>query len=142
MRPRVSIYGQMECLDSSSSPCYTGGMTLTRRRMIACLLDFVLVLGLGGAFYVTGWAVSAAYWLLRDGLFEGQSLGKRIMGLKVVVDPGGRRCTFRASVLRNFLWVIPVMNILMALSGLYYLLTGRSGRHWGDRLAETRVVKV
>ena len=117
-------------------------VTLIQRRMAAWLIDFVIVLGLGAAFYIVGWVASTAYWLLRDGCFEGQSLGKRIMGLKVVVDPGGRPCTFRQSILRNVLWVIPVMNLLMALSGLYYLLTGRSARHWGDRLAETRVVKA
>jgi uncharacterized RDD family membrane protein YckC len=45
-------------------------------------------------------------------------------------------------VIRNLLWVIPVVNLLMGLTGLYALFTDPAGRHWGDRLADTRVVNA
>jgi uncharacterized RDD family membrane protein YckC len=80
------------------------------------------------------------YWLLRDGFFTGQSIGKRLMGLKVVVGQAKKPCTFLNSIARNVLWVLPPVNVLLAATGLYYLSNDRAGRHWGDRLADTRVV--
>ncbi len=102
----------------------------------------MIVVGIGALFHVLGWIATTAYWLFRDGLFEGQSVGKRLMGLKVVLEPGHGRCTFRASLIRNILWVVPFINVLMGLTGLYALFNDSAGRHWGDRLADTRVEKA
>ncbi len=115
---------------------------LAQRRLGAWLIDLLIVAGIGTLFHFVGWLATAAYWLCRDGLFEGQSIGKRLLGLKVVVEPSGARCAWKASVIRNLLWAIPVVNFLMGLTGLYYLFTDPAGRHWGDRLAETRVVNA
>ena len=109
-------------------------------RVYAWLIDALIVLGIGALLHLLGWIAMAAYWLCRDGLFEGQSIGKRLMGLKVVVQPGATRCTFKASMIRNVLWIIPFINLFMGLSSLYYLFNDAAGRHWGDRLADTRVV--
>jgi len=111
-------------------------------RLIAWGVDLLIGLGLGALFNGLGWLASAAYWLLRDGFFEGQSIGKRLMGLKVLVKQAGTRCTFRESILRNLLWVIPVINVVMAVSCVYllYLAKPPRDRHWGDRLADTVVV--
>jgi len=113
---------------------------LIRRRLIAWLIDGLIVLGLWNLFGGLGWLVGGAYWLARDGLFEGQSVGKRLMDLKVIVQSSRSRCTLKESVIRNVLWVVPVINFAMALSGIYLLTKDRHGRHWGDRLAKTRVV--
>ena len=114
---------------------------LVRTRISAWLIDLLLVCGLGVLFSgPPGWLAGTGYWLVRDGLFDGQSIGKRLMRLKVVVGTERRRCSLLASVARNVLWVIPVVNLVMALTGLYYLSKDRGGQHWGDRLAETRVV--
>lgn len=116
---------------------------LAQSRIYAWLLDLLLVFGLGALLGPPiGWAVSIGYWLLRDSLFEGQSIGKRLMELKVVVGKDRRRCTVPASVVRNLLWVVPFVNLLMAATGVYHLSKDRFGQHWGDRLADTRVVKV
>ena len=116
------------------------GEQMLQRRLIAWLLDGLMVVGLGMWFGGLGWLASVGYWLLRDGLFEGQSIGKRLMGLKVIVQPTQARCTFKESAIRNVLWIVPVINVLMALSGLFALLKHPPERHWGDRLAETQVV--
>jgi uncharacterized RDD family membrane protein YckC len=112
---------------------------IAKLRLFAWLIDFLMVIGLGMLFYALGWAVSAGYWLLRDGLFQGQSVGKRIMRLQVVTERG-EPCSLLRSFLRNALWVIPVVNAVTAITGLHYLLHDARGRHWGDRLAETHVV--
>jgi uncharacterized RDD family membrane protein YckC len=114
------------------------------KRIYAWLIDGLLLLGLWVllAGSVLAWAGNVAYILLRDGLFDGQSLGKRIVGLKVVGHQHQRPCTYRESILRNVLWVIPVVNVVMGLTGLHALMHDPNGRHWGDRLAETVVVKA
>ena len=111
-----------------------------RQRIAAWTIDLLIVLGLLLLRPGIRWLVSAAYILLRDGLFEGQSVGKRILGLKVVAHRDQVRCTFLDSAVRNALWVLPVVNIVMGLTGLQALLQDPRGRHWGDRLADTQVV--
>ena len=115
---------------------------LAQSRMGAWLIDAALVVGLGILFNGLGWIASMAYWLLRDGLFEGQSISKRLMGLKVVLVKGKGRCTFKESAIRNFLWVVPFVDFFMLVTGLYYVMNDPTGRHWGDRLADTRVLKA
>lgn len=111
--------------------------SIARRRLGAWLLDGLLVLGVSG-IPMTGVTLGLAYWLLRDGLFQGQSVGKKILGLRVVNDAG--RNPYAASALRNALWLVPVVNLVFAVLGLYTLFHDPNGRHWGDRLADTRVV--
>ena len=115
---------------------------LARQRVWAWCIDLLICLGLGMLFSAAGWIVSTAYWLCRDGLFDGQSIGKRLMELKVLVQPGRTRCTLKASALRNLLWVLPLVNVVMGLTGFHHLFHDPHGRHWGDRLAGTVVVKA
>lgn len=112
-----------------------------RTRLAAWLIDLLMVLGVGVWFDGLGWVASGAYWLCRDSLFGGQSIGKRIMGLRVVSDTD-RRCDLKASVIRNVLWVVPGLNLLMGLASLLIVTNDPRARHWGDRLADTRVVRV
>jgi uncharacterized RDD family membrane protein YckC len=113
---------------------------LKQDRFAAWIVDLVLSCGLGVLTGGAGWPVSLAYWLLKDGLFEGQSIGKRVMGLKVVMGKDQANCNYIASVLRNVLWIVPFINLLMACSGFYAVFINPLRGHWGDRLAETRVV--
>lgn len=116
---------------------------LAQQRILAWLIDLSVVFGLALLFRTPGGLAGIGYVLVRDGLFgNGQSIGKRIMELKVVAGPDRLTCSFLNSVIRNVLWCIPLVNLLAALTGLYYLSTDRAGRHWGDRLADTRVVKA
>lgn len=111
-----------------------------RRRLLAWFIDLLVIIGLFILLRWIGGLAASLYLLLRDGLFEGQSVGKRIVGLRVLVLPEERRCGFKESAIRNVLWIIPVMNLVMALTGLHALTHDPHGRHWGDRLANTRVV--
>ena len=114
---------------------------LARQRVLAWIIDSLVVIGAALLVGGLGWLVFVVYWLLRDGLFDGQSIGKRVLGLRVVAGAAARdRCTFKASAIRNVLWVIPIVNVVMALTGLHYMMHDQRGRHWGDRLAETQVV--
>lgn len=110
-------------------------------RIYAWAIDWLMVIGVSAFFYIMGWIASTAYWLLRDGLFDGQSVGKRLMGLQVL-GPDGRKATWGVSFTRNVLWAIPFVNLAMAITGLHDLFHDPRGRHWGDRLANSEVVRV
>ena len=121
---------------------YDDDESLSQKRVYAWIIDLLLVLGLLILFKKwVGGLIGTAYWLLRDGMFEGQSIGKRLMGVQVVMARGGSPCSYSVSFLRNLLWIIPLLNILIALNGLIHLAHTPPSRHWGDRLAETRVIR-
>jgi uncharacterized RDD family membrane protein YckC len=82
------------------------------------------------------WGVIAGigvfYFLVRDA--GGASLGKRIMGLRVVkYDDFDRRINLTHSILRNVTLLLPFLNIL----DIIYAYTDPKGRRVGDRIAGT-----
>lgn len=115
-----------------------------RRRILAWSIDMLITLGIQSLLSFLGplgVIAAMAYVLSRDALLSGQSLGKRIIGLQVV-GHDEQPCTLRESVLRNVLWILPLVQIVMGFMGLQYLFHDAEGRHWGDRLANTRVIQV
>ena len=81
-------------------------------------------------------AMMFVYFLFRDALFEGQSIGKKAAGLKVV-DPNNQKCSLWRSCLRNILFLIPLLGVIIE-----YIVMGISGdaRRIGDHIAGTTVV--
>lgn len=71
--------------------------------------------------------------------FRGQTVGKRILGLKVV-DALGLRLQFHQVVLRNLMRVIDGLPVGYAVGGCAALVSSR-GQRWGDWIAGTVVVR-
>ncbi len=71
--------------------------------------------------------------LLRDGI-RGRSMGKRLLGLRLIT-PQGERCGYGRSILRNLPLVVPVWNLVE----LALVVIGRS--RTGDRIAGTTVTE-
>jgi len=71
--------------------------------------------------------------LFRDG-FRGRSLGKQVLGLRLIT-PGGKRCGYFRSILRNLPLIVPGWNLIEVV----LVLAGRS--RTGDRLAATTVAE-
>lgn len=87
-------------------------------------------------------AIGAAYLLLRDALFiPGQSVGKFLFGLRVISLGHGRPCSRLQSAQRNFILVVPGLNVVAA--GLETIAVTRDpqGQRLGDMLANTQVVE-
>ena len=72
------------------------------------------------------------YFLLQDGLPNGQSLGKILMRIQVIDERTGKPCGFGQSVLRNAFLFLGLIDVLFMLSGRRQRL--------GDRVAHTLVV--
>lgn len=119
-------------------------------------LVLVVVYLLGHTISITlGVFLAATFSAFQDGLGAGQSIGKRIMGLRVIDDISGVSCSFRNSFLRNFpitlaiffaslpiLWGLLILLILPVFAlELYLLLTLDTGVRLGDVLGNTLVVE-
>lgn len=87
---------------------------------VALLLAFMLCLG---------------YVLLADGFSNGQSIGKRIMRIKVVHAKTGASCSYLQSVIRNCTRVLSILDWIPVFDD-------ETRKRLGDRLAKTVVVEA
>jgi uncharacterized RDD family membrane protein YckC len=117
-----------------------------RKRAAAAIADGLLLLTcvvlFGTQDSVLFLAVAAAYLLLRDALFiPGQSVGKFLFGLRVISLGHGRPCSRLQSAQRNFVLVVPGLNVVAAGLETIAVLRDPQGQRLGDMLANTQVVE-
>lgn len=120
-------------------------------RFIAKFIDFLIVAVLLKLLPSIGFIAGITYLLIGDGLFDGRSLGKRLVGLRVILLEVGRGCSFKESIIRNFPfgigyilfsipwigWIFPL--IIFAFEGLM-VIGSKDGARIGDEIAKTRVI--
>jgi uncharacterized membrane protein SpoIIM required for sporulation/uncharacterized RDD family membrane protein YckC len=95
----------------------------------------------GMAVLILGqFAVMWGYYVLFEGLWDGQTPGKRIHRLRVVQE-GGYSVTFGVSAARNLVRVIDMQPAFLYLVGLGSMLASKRGRRLGDLVAGTLVVR-
>lgn len=80
------------------------------------------------------------YYVLFEGLRDGQTPGKRFMNLRVVQD-GGYSVSFAASAVRNIVRVVDMQPAFLYVVGMLSIMISRSGKRLGDILAGTMVVE-
>ncbi len=132
-------------------------------RVIARTIDIVIVMALLEIIPGVGYLSGIAYLLLADGLFKGRSIGKKLLGIRVVISgensEAALESSFRESVFRNFpfaasyllagiFWNIPVVGeslsfivvaAVLVLESLI-MLGSENGKRFGDEVAKTQVV--
>jgi uncharacterized membrane protein SpoIIM required for sporulation len=91
-------------------------------------------------FVIGQFAILWGYYVLFEGLRDGQTPGKRIHRIRVVRE-GGYSVTFGASATRNLLRIIDMQPIFFYLVGIFSLLVTKRGRRLGDIVAGTLVVR-
>lgn len=130
-----------------------------------------IVGGIGGAIWaplgsLLGGGVAAAWYAFRDTLMEGRSPGKKFLGLTIVTADGQpinqdlaikRNMPFivssAISAITGFLIFIPVLGAILAMIGglvglvigiaeIYFVLTDKKGLRYGDKMANTQVIKA
>lgn len=92
------------------------------------------------AYILVAFAVFWGYHMVYEGLFDGQTPGKRRFGLRVVQD-GGYSVGFAASAVRNLARVLDMQPAGGYAVGLVSVAVSRSGKRIGDMLAGTIVVR-
>lgn len=128
-------------------------------RFVAKSIDFVLIVAIyfvGDALWTPVGVITAiVFCALQDGLGMGQSVGKRIIGLRVLDDETGLPCSLQRSVVRNLPFILVVLfagitmlwvfALLIALPLIcvetYLVVTVETGVRIGDVLANTLVVE-
>jgi uncharacterized RDD family membrane protein YckC len=121
-------------------------------RVMAKILDFIVIAAAVRAIPQVGFVTGIAYLFISDGLFDGRSLGKKIMRLRVISVPSSSRGSFRDSMIRNAPFAAAMLFLYIPLAGwiisvviltLEFLLSlGNSeGLRLGDDLAGTKVIE-
>lgn len=85
-------------------------------------------------------AIVWCYYVLLEGLRDGQTLGKRWLGLRVVRD-GGFSVSLGASAVRNLLRLVDYQPGLFSAVGIVSIAANKSGKRLGDIVAGTIVVR-
>ena len=80
-----------------------------------------------------------SYYIIFDLVWNGQSPGKRVIGLRVVRE-GGRPITFISSAIRNFIRIVDFLPALYGI-GVVVMFIDRRARRLGDLAGGTLVVK-
>lgn len=120
-------------------------------KFIDILISFLCSLFLGKL----GLCLGLSYLMIADSLFNGESFGKKVLGLRVISLIDAESCTFKQSFVRNlpvfaplvftfaegwgglisFLTLIPIYSI-----EIYLIIDPKSYHRMGDILAETTVI--
>jgi uncharacterized RDD family membrane protein YckC len=121
-------------------------------RLVARIIDLLAAAALAHVAKPVGFFAGLTYLLIADGVMPGRSMGKAVIGLRVVTADG-RPAGLRESILRNLpfgvamlLAAIPWIGWLLAsavvvLEGLLVVGNER-GRRLGDEAAQTHVVNA
>jgi uncharacterized RDD family membrane protein YckC len=118
------------------------------RRLIAIIVDDILVgivygilyavIGRGGA-YGLGLLVSVAYFTFFEGSASGQTVGKRIVDIRVIDYASGGSIGYGRALLRQ---VGRIVSGLACLLGYLWMLWDKEKQTWHDKIANTVVVPV
>jgi uncharacterized RDD family membrane protein YckC len=126
-------------------------------RLIGKAIDLVIVIALANVLYPAGPLAAFLYILICDGLKGGRSLGKRVVGLKVVNTTTGKAADFKDSMIRNSTVAIPVLFFMVPLVGwilwivigipilaieLYLMTRLDQQARLGDTMADTKVAEL
>ncbi len=128
-------------------------------RLIGKSIDLIVVIALAWPvfLYPAGPLAAFLYILISDGLNNGQSLGKRVVKLRVINTATGKPADFRDSIIRNSPIAVAVLFFLIPFWGwLLWIIIGiptlaielylmRSLDHQarlGDTMADTKVVEA
>ena len=120
-------------------------------RFIAKFIDFLIVAAFARVVPPVGFFIGMTYLLIADGLFEGQSIGKRLIGLRTLRFENGGAVSFRESILRNIPFsvaylclVIPYIGWLLGggivLIEALLVIGNLQGHRAGDEIAKTQVI--
>ena len=125
-------------------------------RLVGKAIDLIIVIALASVLYPAGPLAAFLYILVGDGFQQGRSLGKRIVGLRVVNTITGKPADFKDSIVRNSTVAVPVLFFMIPVLGWalwiligipilvieVYLMT-RLDQHarLGDTMADTQVLE-
>ncbi|MEO7457066.1 MAG: stage II sporulation protein M [Gemmatimonadaceae bacterium] len=121
----IALVLALVALDGGSGSTSGSSLGLTWGIAVLVIAQFVIIWG---------------YYVLFEGLRDGQTPGKKLHHLRVVRD-GGYSVTFGVSAVRNLVRMIDMQPGIFYLVGLTSMLFTKRGRRLGDLVAGTIVVR-
>ena len=128
-------------------------------RMLALLIDFTCAAGAASLvgrgvsllnvfnadaakaiYIVLYFVISTGYGIALEWLWRGQTIGKRVLRLRVM-DAQGLHLQWNQVVLRNLLRFVDALPVLYLMGGAVSMLT-RNGQRLGDLAANTVVIRT
>ncbi len=130
-------------------------------RGIARSIDILIVIALFETLSKAGYFAGLLYILIADGLFDGRSVGKWLIGLRVIVSDTKSPCTYKESIIRNlpfaigyiffgllkgiplvgWLFAVVIPIIILGIEALI-MIGNDNGRRFGDEVAKTCVIEA
>lgn len=122
-------------------------------RTAAKIVDFILIAAVIEIIPRAGFYAGLMYLLLGDGFFDGRSVGKKLLRLKVLSAETGGPCSFKDSMLRNStfgvgyaLWIVPFIGwifiVIVSVIEFLLVLGSKDGMRLGDEIAKTVVIET
>lgn len=124
-------------------------------RFTAKAIDLFIVLLLSVVYFPLGFLLGVLYLSIGDSLGTGQSLGKRIIGMRVIRTEDAQKCEWKQALVRNLPLTAPLILFIIPILGwfiggllfcvfcaveIYLFTTFKSRQRLGDMMAETTVV--
>ena len=121
-------------------------------RAVAGFVDLLIIVSLARLPDILGFLFASGYILIRDGLFDRRSIGKKLIGLRVTAsDEAAPEATYRESIIRNAPFAVAYLSLPGSLRGFVLgpvtlgleclaALGDERGMRIGDLLARTVVI--
>ena len=124
-------------------------------RLIAKAIDLFIAMILAILQYPFSLLLALVYIALKDSLYGGQSVGKKLIGFAVISLEDGKPCSVKQSIIRNLPILIPlafaiippwgilvffILIVPLLLLEVYLLFKLDSGHRLGDVMADTTVM--
>ncbi len=122
-------------------------------RTAAKIIDLILIAAVIEIIPRAGYFAGLAYLLLGDGLFDGRSIGKKLLKLRTVSMETNNPCSFKDSILRNSTlaagyalriipWIAWIFIVIACALEFILILGSKDGMRLGDEIAKTTVLEA
>ncbi len=134
------VYGKLKIRESSYPKAEL------KKRIGAAVVDVgVCCILVWAAFYAGRFLfffilLTVFYILIKDGLFNGKSIGKAVVGLAVIRLEDESLAGINDSLRRNFIFILPGVNIAAVIFEWFAIGRDKQGFRLGDKIAQTQVV--
>jgi uncharacterized RDD family membrane protein YckC len=130
------------------SPSPSGPRAGFWTRFAAAFIDVILLgvvdevlrvlVGMGGGSSL-GLLVSIGYYTYFEGGSTGQTIGKRVLGIRVIDFGGGGSIGYGRGFIR---WIGKIVSAIPLFLGYFWMLWDKESQCWQDKFANSVVVPV